>query len=252
MENYNPFSLKGKNILVTGASSGIGKATAMECSKSGANVIITARNKGRLDETFSKLDVSGGQTHKSIIADLTIPEDLKKLVDTLQPLDGAVLCSGVGLTLPFQFSTEEKFNEIFKTNFFSPVELLRQLYKTKKLNKEASVVTLSSIGGNEVFSIGTSIYGATKSALKSVMNCCAREFAPRKIRVNCICPGMVETPLIHDGSLTDEQFQKDMQNYLLKRYGRPEDIAYCAIYLLSNAASWVTGTSIIIDGGATL
>ena len=252
METYNPFSLKRKNILITGASSGIGKATAIECSKSGANLIISARNKDHLDETLAQLDVSDGQTHKSVIADLTIPADIEKLVNASQMLDGIVLCSGVGITLPFQFSTKEKFNEIFTTNFFSPVELLRLLYKTKKINKAASVVALSSIGGNKKFSVGYSIYGATKSALESVVKFCAREFASRKVRVNCICPGMVETPLIHRGTLTDEQFQADLQHYPLKRYGRPEDIAYCAIYLLSDASSWVTGTSIIIDGGVTV
>ncbi|MBQ6533553.1 MAG: SDR family oxidoreductase [Opitutales bacterium] len=252
MENYNPFSLKGKTVLVTGASSGIGKATAIECSKSGANVIITARNKERLDETLAQLDVSEGQTHKSVIADLTITEELNKVVEVSQSLDGVVLCSGVGRSLPFQFANREQFDSIFEVNFFSSVELLRLLYKNKNLKKEASVVALSSIGGNRRYTVGNSIYGATKSALKSVMKFCAREFAPRKVRVNSICPGMVETPLIHGGKLTNEQLQKDMESYPLKRYGQPEDIAYCAVYLLSDAASWVTGTSITIDGGATL
>ncbi len=247
--NYNPFSLEGKTLLVTGASSGIGRAIAIECSRMGAHVIATARNKERLEETLAALD---GEGHEIVIADLTNADDMGNLLSSIKTVDGVVLCAGKGLTLPVQFAIREKFNDIFDINFFAPVELLRQLYKKKKINKDGSVVIIASIGGTRNFYVGNSIYGASKAALNSMMKFCAKEFAPRKIRVNSICPGMVETPLIHHGTISDEQLQTDIERYPLKRYGRPEDIAYLSVYLLSDASSWVTGQDFVIDGGSTI
>ena len=249
--SYNPFSLEGKTILVTGASSGIGRAASIECSKMGANLIITGRNEERLQSTFESLTPNSSNNHQKIIADLLCTEDIEKLLSVVENIDGVILCAGKGFTLPVQFSTRDKFNEIFDINFFSPVELLRLLYKKKKINKASSIVIIDSIGGTHIFSNGNSIYGASKAALNSMMRFCAKEFAPRKIRVNSICPGMVETPLIHRGTVSDEQLEQDKQRYLLKRYGTPEDIAYACIYLLSDASSWMTGQDIVIDGGIT-
>lgn len=248
--NYNPFSLGGKKILVTGASSGIGRETAISCSKMGAEVIITGRNEERLLLTFKEMFPNN--LHQLICADLTTEDGMEHLISALPHLDGVVLCAGKGLTLPLQFATRDKFNDIFEINLFAPVELLRILYKKKLLNKEASVVFVSSIGGICSFMPGNSIYGASKSAFNSIMKYSAREFAQRKIRVNSVCPGMVETPLIHRGTLTSEDFIKDMEQYPLKRYGNPSDIANGIIYLLSNASSWITGQSLVIDGGRSL
>jgi NAD(P)-dependent dehydrogenase (short-subunit alcohol dehydrogenase family) len=167
-------------------------------------------------------------------------------------LDGLVLCAGKGLTLPLQFATREKFDDIFDVNFFAPVELLRMLLKKKLLQKSASVVLLASLGGTQIFSGGNGIYGASKSALNSIMKFAAKEFASRKIRVNSICPGMVDTPLIHRGTISDEQLLEDQKRYPLGRYGTPEDIAYAAIYLLSDAASWLTGQALVLDGGISI
>lgn len=252
MVHYNPFSLEGKNILVTGASSGIGKATAIECARLGAHVIVTARNEERLADTLLVLDTSCGQQHKSVIADLLMVEDVENLIVAIDKVDGIVLCSGKGLTLPFLFSTREKFDDIFETNFYAPVELIRLLFKKKQINKKASIVILTSLGGTEIYSGGNCIYGASKAALNSIMKFCAKEFAPRKVRVNSVCPGMVDTPLIHRGTVSEEQLLEDIQRYPLKRYGRPEDIAYCVVYLLSDASSWMTGSSIVIDGGISI
>lgn len=246
--NYNPFSLEGKTILVTGASSGIGQATAIECSKMGAKVIICGRDKERLNNTLSLLE---GDNHQTFEGDLLHDEVLNNLVSTVPQLDGVVFSAGKGLTLPFQFSTREKFDDIFNVNFFSPIELLRLLSKKKKINQNGSVVFIVSIGGVKRFSVGNSIYGASKAALQSMVNFTAQELASKKIRVNSICPGMVETPLIRKGTLTEEQLKEDMDKYPLKRYGKPEDIAYASIYLLSEASSWLTGQSIVIDGGVT-
>jgi NAD(P)-dependent dehydrogenase (short-subunit alcohol dehydrogenase family) len=252
MSDFNPYNLSGKTILVTGASSGIGKATAINASKLGATVVITARDEHRLKETFDSLECAASSTHKMILADLTVEEDVKKLLVEVPALDGLVLCAGKGLTLPLQFATREKFDDIFDVNFFAPVELLRMLFKKKLLQKSASVVLLASLGGTQIFSGGNGIYGASKSALNSIMKFAAKEFASRKIRVNSICPGMVDTPLIHRGTISDEQLLEDQKRYPLGRYGTPEDIAYAAIYLLSDAASWLTGQALVLDGGISI
>lgn len=248
---YNPFSLEGKTILVTGASSGIGKSTAIECSKMGATVIITGRNEERLTETFDNLD-NNSCGHKQIIADLTSESGLNTLLTQLPKLDGAVLCAGVSSTTPFQFAKREKLDHIFNLNFFSQAETIRLLYKNKILKNASSIVLIASIGGVYTFNVGNSIYGASKAALHSTMKFCAKEFAQRMIRVNCVCPGMVETPLIYRGTISEEQLQEDMKRYPLKRYGKPEEVAYAAIYLLSDATSWITGQDIVIAGGLAL
>lgn len=249
---YNPYSLEGKTILVTGASSGIGKATAIEASKLGATVVITARDTARLQETFDLLEGQGEREHKLIIADITDENQLSALLAEVPTLQGLVLCAGKGLTLPIQYATREKFDDIFNVNFFAPVELLRMLFKKKKLEKESSVVMLASLGGTQIFSGGNGIYGASKSALNTVMKFAAKEFASRKVRVNSICPGMVDTPLIHRGTISDEQLLEDQKRYPLGRYGKPEDIAYAAIYLLSDASSWITGQDFVLDGGVSI
>ncbi len=246
----NPFSLEGKTILVTGASSGIGKASAILFSKMAAKIIITARHKERLNETFSAL-VPDNQ-NQIIIADLTNKVDLDRLISEITSVDGVMLCAGKSANIPIPFCTREKFDNIFEINFFAPVELLRLLYRKKKINKGGSVVIVNSIGGNTVFAAGSSIYGSSKAALNSMMKYCAKEFASRSIRVNSICPGMVDTPLIRRGVITEEQLEKDRQDYPLKRYGKPEDVANAAVYLLSDASSWVTGQDIIIDGGISI
>ena len=247
--SYNPYSLAGKTLLVTGASSGIGQRTAIECSKMGATLILCGRNEERLRSTLEQLE---GDGHISCSADLTIQEELESILLKVTELDGVVLCAGRPMTSPFQFNTRDKYNAVFDINFFAPVELLRLLIKKKKLKKGCSVVFVSSIGGVYGYSMGNSIYGATKAAINSTMKFCAKELAPKKIRVNSINPGMVNTPLIKGGSISEEQYQADMERYPLKRYGEPEDIAYGIIYLLSDASSWVTGHSLVIDGGITI
>ena len=247
----NPFSLHWKTILVTGASSGIGQEIAIACSKMGARVIVTARNQERLQETFDQLETID-EGHMQLLADMTSQEDLEQLIASLPSLDGAVLCAGNSTTLPLQFGSRQKFDEMFDVNFFAPVELLRLMYKKKVLQKGASVVMIASIGGTHSFMPGNGVYGASKAALNSVMKYAAREYASRKIRVNSICPGMVDTPLIHRGTITEEQLAEDAKKYPLGRYGRPEDIAYGAIYLLSDASSWLTGHDLVIDGGFSI
>lgn len=246
--DYNPFSLKGKTILVTGASSGIGQTTAVSCAQMGAEVVITGRDAERLQATADLI----GTPVTQISADLTSNDDVERLVAALPPLDGAVLCAGNSTTLPLQFGTREKFDDMFNVNFFAPVELLRLMYKKKILQKGASVVLIASIGGTHSFMPGNGVYGASKAALNSLMKYAAREYASRKVRVNSICPGMVDTPLIHRGTITEEQLAEDAKRYPLGRYGKPDDIANGAVYLLSDASSWLTGHDLVIDGGFSI
>ena len=246
---FNPFSLAGKTVLVTGASSGIGRETAIACSRMGAGVVINGRNQERLQETS---DLMAGPVVGMIVADLTSLDDVKRMLSEIPALDGAVLCAGNSTTLPLQFGSREKFDEMFDINFFAPVELLRLLYKKKVLKKGASVVLIASIGGTHSFMPGNGVYGASKAALNSVMKYAAREYASRKVRVNSICPGMVDTPLIHRGTITEEQLAEDARKYPLGRYGKPEDIANGALYLLSDASSWLTGHDLVIDGGFSI
>lgn len=247
--SYNPYSLKGKTVLVTGASSGIGQKTAIECSKLGAQLVITGRNVERLQETFSQLEGNG---HLQIKAELTSLDDIELLIAGIPILDGVVLCAGSGLTKPFQFCSRDYFDRIFNVNYFAPVELLRLLVKKKKLAKPSSVVFVSSIGGVRKFNPGNGVYGASKGALNSSMKYCAVELAAKKIRVNSVNPGMVHTKFINPNVFSEEQLRLDMEKYPLKRYGETIDIALGIIYLLSDASSWVTGHTLVIDGGLTI
>ncbi len=248
----NPFSLENKTILVTGSSSGIGRAIAIECSKMGASLVITGRNKERLQDTYDSLDHKGNN-HIQIIADLKDNEGVDMLVSQCPKLNGLVLCAGVSNVTPMQFATTDKINSVMGVNFLSPVELFRVLYKKKLLQKESSVVMIASIGGVRSITLGNGIYGASKAALNTTMKFFAKEFGPsRLIRVNSICPGMVETPLIEGGTFTEEQREEDKKRYALQRYGKPEEIAYGAIYLLSDASAWMTGQELVIDGGFSI
>jgi len=246
---YNPFSLAGKTILVTGASSGIGRATAIECSKMGATIILTARNKERLQETLSQME---GEGHTIVVADLNNEDERKILVDESPVLNGLVNCAGIQNILPFEFINHEKLNYMMNVNFIVPALLSSQFVKIKKITKNSSIVFISSIDGPLIAYPGSSMYSASKGALVALAKNMAVDLSPKKIRVNCVLPGMTETPLIHDDAFTQEQLEANMKLIPLKRFAKPEEIAYAVIYLLSDASSWVTGSSLVIDGGFTL
>jgi len=247
--NYNPFSLQDKTILVTGASSGIGKAIAIECSKIGAKVFITGRNEQRLQETYNELY---GEQPNYIVADLTIKGDIDNLVEKVKDLDGLVNCAGISGHSLFSFLKEEEVKNMFDINFFSQMNICKQLLTKKKINKGASIVFLTSTSGILSSYIGGSIYSATKGALNGLIKGMAIELAPKKIRVNSVMPSMIETPIMNSGDVTEEQFEADKQKYPLKRYGKPEEVAYAAVYLLSDASTWTTGTSLLLDGGRSI
>ena len=246
---YNPYSLEGKTILVTGASSGIGKAAAIEMSKMGAKVIITARNEERLTQTLSELE---GKGHQMVLCDLSNESAIDKMVGELPEIQGLVNNAGYTKLLPVQFISLSDINSILQVNTVAPMILLQKLIKKKKLKKGSSIVFTSSMAGLGSSSVGNSMYTASKGAISAFIRCVALELAPKNIRVNAVCPAMVDTGILDSGTVTKEQLEEDMKNYPLGRYGNPNDIAWAMIYLLSDASSWVTGDNLVIDGGVTL
>jgi len=248
--SYNPFTLQDKTILVTGASSGLGQSAAIECSKAGARLIITGRDKIRLNDTFLSLE---GVGHLQITADISINEEIDKLVQFVPNLDGVVSSAGTAKYLLTPFINEKEIENILKINTIAPMLLTQKLVKSKKLNKSSSIVFVSSVSGNEVTTPGLSLYATSKSGLSAFMRHAAVDLAPKGIRCNCVNLSRVFTKLIAAGTMTDDdQIKEDLKDYPLKRYGQPEEIAYGIIYLLSEASAWVTGTSLLIDGGFSL
>lgn len=245
MGEFNPFSLVGKTILVTGASSGIGQGIAIACSRMGATIVASGRNEERLKYTLSKMY---GVGHLIALANLLDAQQLNKMVLELPMLDGVVHCAGIGDRVLCKNMHEEDLDNMMNTNFKAPVMLQTEILRQKKILKTASVVFIASIA-SESPSIGNAAYSASKGAIISYAKCLSLELAPRKIRVNCIQPAMVWTDLIFKGGLTEEELREDEKRYPLKRYGTPDDIANLAIYLLSDASSWMTGSCVKITGG---
>lgn len=242
------YTLKNKNILVTGASSGIGRAIAIECAFSGANVFLTGRDKKRLNETFLLLK---GENNFQQIADLNESSDLDLLVQQLPPLDGIVCNAGINKRQLCKFIKQEDAEKILSTNLLSPVMLIKKLLKAQKITNEASVVFISSIAAYHS-SIGDGVYSATKGGISSFSKVLALELATKQIRVNTIQPGMVRTELLENGPLSAVDYEKDENKYPLRRYGAPQDIANAALFLLSEKSGWITGIDLVVDGGISL
>jgi len=249
---YNPFSLEGKTILVTGAGGGIGRATAIACSKMGATLVVTDINAETLAETLSLLETEGERKHLMFTADLTNDEELDKMVAEMPQLDGIVCNAGISKVLPIQFLNAEDMNRIMAINAFAPMYMTQRLYKKKRINKGGSIVYTVSISGVSMVSMGGVMYAVSKNALDAFMRNAALEFAARNIRVNSVNPSRVKTPLIKNSVYSEEEVAKDMQSYPLKRYAEPEEIANSIVFLLSDAASYITGHALIVDGGKTL
>lgn len=249
---YNPFSLEGKTVLVTGASSGIGRGIAVECSKMGAKVVINGRNQERLQKTFDQLE---GEGHIQIVADLSKQEDIERLADEVPALNGFVNSAGIPKICPVKRIDRQTLEEIMNVNAFGPILLTSQLLRKKKLQKKSSIVLIASISGVCMANTGEGPYAATKAALAGYTKTAAFELAAQGTRVNTICPGLVPTEIL---ALSNEMFSEDQLKetmygrYPLKRVGTPADIANGTIYLLSDASSWVTGINLVIDGGYTV
>ena len=244
--SFSAFSLQGKTILVTGASSGIGACTAIECAKAGAKVLITGRNVDRLNDTLSIMEGNG---HVALPFDLCNTDNLESFVDELPVLDGISFCAGITKSVPVKNMKDVDIENIFNTNILSLMRLTKLLLKGKKLAGGASVVFISSIATSYA-AMGNAIYAASKGAVNSFAKVLALELAPRKIRVNCIQPGIVQTNMLSD-SFSKEQFSQEAAKYPLG-FGEPSDIANGIIFFLSDASKWSTGSILNIDGGVTL
>lgn len=243
------FQLNNKTILVTGASSGIGKQIAISANQMGAHVIITGRNSERLTETYSLLK---GQKNSQIIADLMNPEELNNLVEQLPELNGVVHCAGIVKPYPIKFINEEKIRETFDVNYNIQLLLMAQIARKKKLAKNASIVFSSSISSSHPHK-GGALYSGSKAALESFSKVIVLEMSHLKIRSNCIASAMVKTPMYDYAQAqgTKEQMDEHVNKYPLG-VGLPEDVANAAIFLLSNASRWMTGQTITLDGGFLL
>lgn len=237
----NLFDIIDKTILVTGASSGIGKEVAIRCAEQGANVIVTGRDADRLSSSKVFPD------QKQIVCDLNNETNITQLIEAIPELDGVVFCAGIMEYSPVKLISIKKINNIFSTNFNSQVILTQQLLKYKKLKQGSSLVYISSIA-SKVGVPGTALYASTKAALNAFIRVTASELSNQKIRVNSICPGIVTTPM-GDAAAS---MATDIESIYPLGLGRPVDVAGSGIFLLSEASRWITGTELILDGGLTL
>lgn len=244
------FSLKGKKILVTGASSGIGKSVAMNAAAQGAQLTVLARNSERLQTTLAEFKDTG-VTHKAVCCDLASVKDLDDLVEHLEPLDGIVLNAGAVKLAPVAFIKDDTIDDLFEINIQSSIRLVQRLIRKKKLKKGASLVFISSIATQKA-TPGNSVYNATKGAVNAFVKSLALELASKQIRANAILPGFVPTGILSGSDTSSPELEAHLKNYPLGRYGTPEDVAYLSIYLLSDQSSWMTGSLINLDGGFSL
>jgi NAD(P)-dependent dehydrogenase (short-subunit alcohol dehydrogenase family) len=244
----NKFSLINKTILVTGASSGIGRQICISLSELGATVIATGRDEIRLAETQS---MSKGENHQIIPIDLTEISLHKELVDKLPKLSGIVHSAGIARYIPFKAISEKELRQTQLLNYEAPILLTQQLLKYKKIDKKGSIIFIASISGL-IGTVGNTIYAGSKAALIAATRALAIEVAGQEIRANCISPGMVITPLTAkiEDSVSTETFKENEKLHPLG-FGVPEDVANACVFLLSDASRWITGTNLIIDGGYT-
>ena len=238
--SYNPFTLEGKLILVTGASSGIGKAVAQECARSGAQLVLTARNEERLRGVWASLD---GDGHRMALADLSDYDSIQALVSDLDAVDGVVHCAGVNDKSLIKFLNQDHVEKMLSTNFVGPVYLSQMLSKKKKINKEGSIVFISSISAFFP-SLTNAMYASSKAALSQFARVLALELLPLRVRVNCIEPAFVETGMLDKYDLDEIRAKAPFGRFL-----QPVEVAQAAVFLLSDVTKLVTASSLVMDGG---
>lgn len=249
----SPFSLSGKIILITGASSGIGRQCAITCSRMGATVVMIARDEQRLEETRSLME---GDSHRAVTFDLNNLDLIKDLITDVVAhsgkLDGLICAAGIEKSIPAKLLKPADYEEVMRINTLSAFELARHASGVKCFNGQGSIVFISSIT-SVIARQQTAAYSASKGALVSGARVLAAELAKRKIRVNCISPGTILTPLMQNflNSLSEEDYNKRIGGFPLG-LGDPADVANACVYLLSEASRWVTGQNLIIDGGYTM
>lgn len=245
----NPFSLENKTILVTGASSGIGKAVAIACASMGGRIVLNGRNIDRLNSTFSELE---GDGHCIIASDLSLQEGIDKLVESCPPLHGIVHCAGIPKICPIKHLNRDTLNEIINVNEVAPILLTAGLIKKKKVIKGSSIIFIASTAGVlTAGAIGDTDYSATKGALSGFVKTAAKELGLQNIRVNTICPALVKTPILESANalLSETELNTKLSRYHIKRFGKTEDVAWAAVWLLSDTTEWITGINLPIDGG---
>ena len=247
----NPFDISDRTYLVTGASSGIGRQVATSLASLGAHVFVTGRDNERLQST---LDMLPGNGHICQPADLNNPEDLYGLLDKVPVLDGVVHAAGILKVAPLRILTEKEIAETFNINFVAPFTLLQTFLKNGKIRPGGSAVLIASVNGIATNIKGFGLYASSKAALESIARSFALEYAGKQIRFNTIAPGMIKTEMLTSlqKSISPANIAEDKKKYPLGDYGEPADVANACIYLLSDAGKWVTGTTLVVDGGLTI
>ncbi|MDZ7743382.1 MAG: SDR family oxidoreductase [Bacteroidota bacterium] len=243
----NAFDLTDKTILVTGASSGLGRQCAISISEHGGKLIITGRKQDKLQQTFDRLQ---GEGHLMIPADLTKKQDVEELVDQLPGLNGVIYSTGISELSPARFITEESIEKTFRISFDASVLLTGKLLAKKKLIKgNCSLLFISSISTRYPF-VGGAMYVSAKAALEGYARVLALELAPKRIRSNCIAPAFVKTPML-DGTAANysQEAVKKIEDQQILGLGEPEDVANTAVFYMSDASKWITATNLILGGG---
>lgn len=247
MSEPDPFSLAGKRILVTGASSGIGRQTAIACAEMGARLIISGRNTVRLAETLHTLE---GEGHRAIAADLTVQDDIDRLANEAGVVNGVVHAAGISKLAPFRMLSRKQLDEMFAGNVYAPMLLTRGLLAKKHIAPLGSILFVSALASH-VGPAATAAYSASKAALLGAMRTLALDVVKQGIRANCLAPGYVRTPMLdhlNQGGGSIDQLAKLTPLGL----GEPEDIARAAVFYLADASRWVTRNYFVIDGGLTV
>jgi NAD(P)-dependent dehydrogenase (short-subunit alcohol dehydrogenase family) len=244
---FNPFSLGGRRVLVTGASSGIGRQIAIHCSRMGAQVVACGRDQARLDSLMHELS---GEGNIALRGDLTADEGIATMVAQAGTLNGVVHCAGISRLAPIKMVNAKHLREVSAINFDAPVLLTQRLLAKGSIAGSGSIVFISSIAAH-IGVPGVGIYSASKAALIAMMRCLAMEVVKRGIRVNCLSPALVESPLLDATEKLVGSLDAERANYPLG-FGKPEDVANAAVFLLSEASRWITGTTIVMDGGLTI
>lgn len=246
--------MKNRRVLITGASSGIGRETAFVLSKAGYELIIIGRDIDRTLDVFDNLYKEHGQNHDFIVQDLNIFKSFEDICSKItKPIDGIVFSAGIVETVPIRFLSENILMRTIGTNFISPILFFNQLYNKKLILNGSSVVFLSSIGGNIIGDKGNGAYAASKGAISAISKVMAVEFSKQSIRFNCVLPGMVKTNMTQNSlaSVSKEQLLNNEKMYPLG-YGEPNQIAYLIEFLISTKSNWITGVDYIIDGGFSI
>jgi NAD(P)-dependent dehydrogenase (short-subunit alcohol dehydrogenase family) len=251
LNRVSVISLLNKKILVTGASSGIGRSTAIMLAGLGAQVIITGRNKENLETTFARLNTHAG--HKQICADLTSLDDIKNMVLQMDAIDGFVHCCGQVMPVPVKFIKQSQLQDIFGVNYFSAVHTVAELLKQKKLNNGGSVVFISSVSTLHAY-FGGAPYISSKAALEGYAKALALELVQKRIRVNVLQPALIKTVIYEStvgAAINDDEIQKMIFQYPLG-IGEPDDVAHAVSFFISDQSKWITGSFLKMDGGLTL